>query len=1077
MKRPSIRQLLGFLLLGMVLVVVGAVLLLGSSWGKQRVADLVRARLARNSDLVLAPFEVDFSPLSDFPDFTVSLRHFHLTDTTAGAAVPVLGIGRADAHLELSQLLRGRVHIKHLALHNTEFQQFTDSLGHDWGLHGKGARRTEATSPPDFNLDSLTLINFHIVDRNDLRYSGFEAFVRQARLRARSRKGIVRVLGTLDGQLVYLRSGRGNLFEQEPVRAWVDYQYDFEQRKGTFLRTRATLNGDTVLISGTHQAPPPGQPRGTQLHLRMVGAQPLLKVLRVALPTGLHQYLEGAKSSSHARIWYTIRGVSGPTTRPRTILRFQLQNAQIQWADSTRRIRRWDARGTFDNGPEHSPRTTSLTFNECHLYSAAGELNAALTARNFTSPVLTGRVQGRTELQTLAAVVAPGLWQARQGIATLNIRFDGPLPEIPTRAARRAIRADGITVPPLAVRGTITLQNASFRVPSRGADISGLNVQLGLRDSSWQLENLSGRLNGMQVRANATTTYLLSYFNGQHPVTTVTGTFAVDELRLDRLRQLLAPPAGQSQRAPRQRRPGRTRNQELAARAMNLLPPGLLLNIRLRCGKLVLPADTLHQLAATVRHNGRYVQLTNLQTRVWGGQVSGAVSWPTDTLNLQPVAMQLMLRFNTIEYHRLLGLLDRPPTRTTAPASADPSLREVLLAANGQVLASVQMLRLPAGEHLSNIRFRVDKNGPAFRVPYLNFGTTAGGKGRVSATARLREGHLAAANADINLRYNTLDVQALLQLLAALSPPSTENQLTQTARLRPVTSPFLDGTVTAKVHVSANQVRYGVLRGSQFRLVSRLEPGVARLENCSLQAFGGSISLRGQLRTDTGPAHYPVRAQMRLQAVVLPALFQLAEALHLDVLRADNIRGTMRCEADVRTSLDATFLPDFDHTHAYLKTELHNLELLNAEVLTEALKFLSDKRTSHLYFEPVSPRFVLDGNRILVPGLHLNSNLTDLAVSGVYHLDGQANLYVGLSPMQALFGNNEKRIARIQTGEATNRPSRGLIYVNLSREPGTKYKVRLFKKQEQRQQQERLRQQYQALLRTQGLDTTLRLLR
>jgi hypothetical protein len=121
---------------------------------------------------------------------------------------------------------------------------------------------------------------------------------------------------------------------------------------------------------------------------------------------------------------------------------------------------------------------------------------------------------------------------------------------------------------------------------------------------------------------------------------------------------------------------------------------------------------------------------------------------------------------------------------------------------------------------------------------------------------------------------------------------------------------------------------------------------------------------------------------------------------------------------------------------------------------------------------------VLAGGRLLIPDLHLNSNLTDLNISGEYFLSGQADLYVGLSPLQTLFGNNEKRIARIQSGEATQQPSRGLVYVGLSRPAGTRrYQVKPFRKQQQRQNQQRVLQQYQTLLRTQQLDTTLRLLR
>lgn len=230
------------------------------------------------------------------------------------------------------------------------------------------------------------------------------------------------------------------------------------------------------------------------------------------------------------------------------------------------------------------------------------------------------------------------------------------------------------------------------------------------------------------------------------------------------------------------------------------------------------------------------------------------------------------------------------------------------------------------------------------------------------------------------------------------------------------------------------------------------------------------------MQTDEGTNQYPLQAQMRLQDVDLPALFQAAEALHFEVLRPDNIRGTMRCEADVHTNLNAVFLPSLPETYAYFKTDLRDLELLDVEALAQALKFLRDKRTNHLYFEPVSHRFVLDGNRVIVPALHLNSNLTDLEVSGEYQLDGRADLYVGLSPMQALFGNNKKRVARIKSGEAATRPSRGLVYVNLSRQPDSRYKVRPFQKQEQRQKQEQLQRQYQKLIRAQRLDTTLQLL-
>lgn len=1081
MKKPTIRQFLAVSVLGLLLAVVGGAWLVNSEWGQRQLEQFIRKRLTRNSDLVLAPFKVSISALRDFPYLSASLQGVQFTDTSYRRAVPVLRVGRLDARLNLSRIWRGEFRVSRLTLRDGEFRQLTDQQGRDWGLRGKGPRNATPKGPPDFILDSLLLHNVRVTDRNELHQSGFSAYVRQGQLTARVMEGVAQVQGRLDAQLVYLRSGRGNLFADEPVMAQVRYSYNFRQREGRFQNTRVTLNNDTVLVRGTHRGAAPGETRGTRLNLRFAGQQPLLEVLRVALPTGLERFLEGARSPSHAFIRYSIQGVSGPTTRPRTILRFAMHNAQVQWADSARRIRRWDARGTFDNGPGHAPRTTSLTFEQCRIYSRAGELEAALSVTDFTRPRFNGHVRGRTDLQTLAAVVVPNLWQARQGEAAIDLKLNGVLPTIPDRAGRRAARADTL-LPPIAARGTVRLENASFAIPRRHADMVGLNVNIRLHDSLWTLENLTGRINGMHLRANARTTYLLAYFSGQHPITTVAGTFAVDELHLSEMRRLLAAPRS-GQRRQRSTTPasqGRTPNQKLAAQALNLLPPGLQLNIQLRCGRLVLAADTLEQLAATVRHNGRYVQLRDLRVQVWGGQVRGTVSWPTDTLNLQPVAAQLAVHFPTLNYQQLLARVTRP-TRRASAAPKDPTLREVLLAANGQATVKVDQLVLPGSAALQQLNLRIDKNGRRFLIPAFTFRSSTGGRGRASATALLNGTQLASARADLDLRYKTLDIQHLLQLLAALSsmptpPAEAHSRLRPSSASRP--SPFLDGTVTGRVNVMAEQVKYGALRGGHFQLRSSLQASQVKLEQCSLQAFGGDILLRGVLQTDAEAGHHPLRAQLRLNQIQLSQLFGLAGAVGFEVLGAENIRGVMNGETDLRTDLDDTFLPDINQTYAFLKTGLKNLELLDVEALMQALKFMREERTSHLYFEPVSSSFVLAGGRLLIPNLHLNSNLTDMHISGEYYLNGQADLYLGLSPLQTLFGNNEKRIARIQSGEATREPSRGLVYVGLSRPAGARrYQVKPFRKQQQQQNQQRMQQQFQALLRTQQLDTTLRLLR
>ncbi|MFC7669536.1 hypothetical protein ACFQT0_20860 [Hymenobacter humi] len=483
---------------------------------------------------MLGPFEVEFSPWHDFPHLTASIHHIALTDTTHRQHVPVLRVGRADLRLKLTSLLWGKTEVTRLVISDVDFRERVDSLGHSWGLRGKRQKGTGTPPTVDLDLDELIVNNFRFSSHNGYSRSAFGAQVRKARLSARLQRGVLRVAGTLEGQLSYLRTRTGTLFEREPVRGWVHYKYTFANRQGLLWDTRATLNGDTIRVSGTHTVDP-RQPVGTLLKLRFVGNQPLTDVLHAALPPRLDPILAGATSPSRAHIHYTITGLSGPTVTPRNVLTFSLRGASLRWPDADRRISRWDLRGTYDNGPAHSIKSTVLTLQRCRIYSSAGELNIALTLRDFSRPFLNGRFQGRTELPELAAALAPGHWRARGGIADMDVRLRGLLPPMAGRFDPRPLQKS------MTVRGTLTLRDASFLVPLRGADISRLNVTMGLRDSLWHLSNATGVLNDMQFRASAVTTQLYEYLTDQHPTARIVGNFSVEELRVDRLRSLLRP--------------------------------------------------------------------------------------------------------------------------------------------------------------------------------------------------------------------------------------------------------------------------------------------------------------------------------------------------------------------------------------------------------------------------------------------------------------------------------------------------------------------------------------------------------
>ncbi|MEJ7663797.1 MAG: hypothetical protein WKG07_31820 [Hymenobacter sp.] len=296
----------------------------------------------------------------------------------------------------------------------------------------------------------------------------------------------------------------------------------------------------------------------------------------------------------------------------------------------------------------------------------------------------------------------------------------------------------------------------------------------------------------------------------------------------------------------------------------------------LRCDRLPLATDTLRHLAVRVRHDGERVLLSGIRGQVLGGEVSGQAQWPTDSANLVvPVSYNLNFKLDTLSYTYLLNRLTHPPQRS-ARSPRSPALRELLLAANGKLNYQVNSLRLPNGEQIRDLASALRQARlapqPALRV----LPGPARGVGSGSATVQLQGVHLVRADANLYLRYPSLDVPALLRMLASVAPARADSATLagrraaraarRAARLpagsaapAPVSSVIADGRFTALLRVEADHVRYAAVRGTQFQLVSRLQAGEAIVDDCTVNALGGRVSLHGRLRTDAGRRHHPWR--------------------------------------------------------------------------------------------------------------------------------------------------------------------------------------------------------------------------
>lgn len=401
----------------------------------------------------------------------------------------------------------------------------------------------------------------------------------------------------------------------------------------------------------------------------------------------------------------------------------------------------------------------------------------------------------------------------------------------------------------------------------------------------------------------------------------------------------------------------------------------------------------------------------------------------------------------------------------------------LLEATEGQFAVSMDTLRLPVQEDLHTLALLLRKNGEAISLSDIRFQTTLGGKGAGNGGFRLVKQTMDAPFLNLNLNYDQVDLQGLALRIAALGKSPEQAADRKDRKIRRVKRrDNLPDNYQVNLRVNARKLTYEQLTGSNLRLRVKLQKGEAHLEQFAMNAFDGKFASRGLIRLNASGTGYPVQLRAQLQQMDLNQIFSLAEQLKLDVLQSRNIRGRINAGMVLQVELDQSFSPSLLKTVAYANARILDMELINVKPIQEALGFLREKRTEHLYFEDVETRFLLYKNRFITPGTNLNNNISDFDLSGTYTMGGEANLFMDVNVFSVLFGNNKRRIERIQNDSLSLKNSSSRQHLLVNREQND-YKVKLFKKKEREAIGQSLRDEFDLLLTEQKVDTNFVLLK
>ncbi len=408
----------------------------------------------------------------------------------------------------------------------------------------------------------------------------------------------------------------------------------------------------------------------------------------------------------------------------------------------------------------------------------------------------------------------------------------------------------------------------------------------------------------------------------------------------------------------------------------------------------------------------------------------------------------------------------------STPAGAKQMKERWWLPGQTQLYLQVNTVQLPGHEKIKNLTVQVQQNNQRIRLTGMRFTTSSGGTATANGGFRFTTAGIRQPYLNVQLHYPFLDLQTFMRDIASLK--TYEQPLGNTAPSRShqhKNAYFKENDYQLNLRVTANKLKYQYLHGSDLLLTASLNRQRAKLQDLQLRSFGGRIAARGQIRFDDRVNTLPVKLRAQVEQIDLQQLFTIADNMQLDVLNSQNIRGTVNCNLSVTTELDSTFAPSFDRTVAYAKANFRNMELIEVVPIQNALRFLRKERTRHLFFEDVHTHFLLRNHEFITPGLNLNNNLAALALSGNYIMRGPAKLNLDVNILNVLFGNNQRRIDKIQQTDSVSEQKevRGQHLILVRQD--NKYKIKLSSKKERETNVQSLNQEFRRFLQQYQIDT------
>jgi len=166
-----------------------------------------------------------------------------------------------------------------------------------------------------------------------------------------------------------------------------------------------------------------------------------------------------------------------------------------------------------------------------------------------------------------------------------------------------------------------------------------------------------------------------------------------------------------------------------------------------------------------------------------------------------------------------------------------------------------------------------------------------------------------------------------------------------------------------------------------------------KLNQISLSHAGGSIRLSGDIRQDGNHNRFKVNTD--INSVHIDQLFYAFDDFGMQALNSKNLRGILTAKANLSGNILDNGKVAPKSLYGTVGFELKQGALVHVSQLEDIGNIAFRKRDmGNITFENVKNNFTIQGDKVLVPPMQINSSVLYMDVSGVYGMTSGTDLYI-----------------------------------------------------------------------------------